>query len=221
MRPSKPKTLFVVLTHVGLTERLVRRKGPKERLRGHGGIQSLRYIPKSLLTVATRHKLIVRAKKNHLRENILNKKLNSKELYKVVNGFLKPSIGSQCLPSNHNTEALTEKFACYFTEKISKIRVELDIMETVTPSVKEMSARIGNNGLDSFEPVTETEVNKILKNLSKKTCSFDVVPTWLIIECADSLTPAITSIVNCSLESGEMPVDLKKAIVKPLLKRLT
>ena len=45
------------------------------------------------------------------------------------------------------------------------------------------------------------------------------MPTWLIIVCADSLTPAITSIVNCSLESGEMPVDLKKAIVKPLLKK--
>ena len=53
-----------------------------------------------------------------------------------------------------------------------------------------------NHGLDSFEPVTEAEVNKILKNLSKKTCSLDVVPTWLIIECADSLTTAITSIVN-------------------------
>ena len=131
----------------------------------------------------------------------------------------KPSIGSQCLPSNQNTEALTEKFACYFTEKISKIREELDIMETVTPSVKEMSTWRDNNGLESFEPVTEAEVNKILKNLSKKTCSSDVVPTWLIIECEDSLTPAITSIVNCSLESGEMPVDLKKAIVKPLLKK--
>ena len=135
-----------------------------------------------------------------------------------MNGFLKPSIGSQCLPSHQNTEAVTEKFACYFTEKISKIREELDIMETDTPSVKEMNTRRDNHGLDSFEPATEAEVNKILKNLSKKTCSLDVVPTWLIIECADSLTPAITSIVNCSLESGEMPVDLKRAIVKPLLK---
>ena len=122
-------------------------------------------------------------------------------------------------PINQNTEALTEKFACYFTEKISKIREELDIIETVTPSVKEMSTWRDNHGLDSFEPLTEAEVNKILKNLSKKTCSLDVVPNWLIIECADSLTPAITSIVNCSLESGEMPVDLKTAIVKPLLKR--
>ena len=45
------------------------------------------------------------------------------------------------------------------------------------------------------------------------------MPTWFIIECADSRTPAIASIVNCSLESGEMIVDLKKAIVKPLLKK--
>ena len=88
---------------------------------------------------------------------------------------------------------------------------------TDTPSVKEMNTRRDNHGLDSFEPVTEAEVNKILNNLSKKICSLDVVPTWLIIECADSLTPAITSIVNCSLESGDMPVDLKKAIVKHLL----
>ena len=58
-----------------------------------------------------------------------------------------------------------------------------------------------SNSLDSFEPVTEAEVNKsykILKNQSKKICSLDAVPTWLIIESADSLTPAITSIVNCS-----------------------
>ena len=42
-------------------------------------------------------------------------------------------------------------------------------METVTPSVKEMNTRRDNHGLDSFEPVTEAEVNKSLKNLSKKT----------------------------------------------------
>ena len=92
-------------------------------------------------------------------------------------------------------------------------------METVTSSVKEMNTRRDNSGLDSFVPVTKAEVNKSLKNLSKKTCSLNVVPTWLIIECADSLTPAITSIVNCSLESGEISVDLKKEIVKASLKK--
>ena len=42
------------------------------------------------------------------------------------------------------------------------MREELDIMETVTPSVKEMNTRRDNHGLDSFESVTEAEVNKIL-----------------------------------------------------------
>ena len=56
-----------------------------------------------------------------------------------MNEFLNPSNGSQCLPLNHNNEAVTEKFACYFTDKINKIREELDIMETVTPSVKEIT----------------------------------------------------------------------------------
>ena len=186
MRPSKPKTSFVVLTHVCLIERLVRGKRPKESLKGHGGIRILEVHRQIFVETRKKtHKLIVRAKKNHLRENILNNKPNFKELYKVVNGFLKPSIGNQCLPSKQNTE----KFACYFTEKISKITEELDIMETVTPSVKEMNTRKDNHGLDTFELVTEAEVNNILKNLSKKTCSLDVVPTWLIIECADSLTP--------------------------------
>ena len=108
------------------------------------------------------HKLMVRSKKNRIVEGILNNKPNSKKLYKVVNGYLKPPSGSQCLPSNQNTELLTDKFACYITGKISKMREELDIMETVTPSVKEMNTRRDNHGLDSFEPVTEAEVNKIL-----------------------------------------------------------
>ena len=38
-------------------------------------------------------------------------------------------------------------------------------MEIVIPSVKEMNTRRDNHGLDSFELVTEAEVNKILKNL--------------------------------------------------------
>ena len=76
-----------------------------------------------------------------------------------------------------NAKALTEKFACYFTEKIGKVREELDIMETVIPSVKEMNTRRDDNGLDTFEPVTEAEVNKILKNLSNvfvRCCAYMV-----------------------------------------------
>ena len=45
----------------------------------------------------------------------------------------------------------------YDRKKISKIKEELDIMETVTPSMKEMNTRRDNHGLISFELVTEAE----------------------------------------------------------------
>ena len=73
-------------------------------------------------------------------------------------------MGSQWSPSNQITEALTGKFASHFTEKISKISEELDIMETVIPSVKEMNTRRDNQGLDSFEPATEAEAKTNFKN---------------------------------------------------------
>ena len=54
---------------------------------------------------------------------------------------------------------------------------------------------------------------------ASKTCSLDPVPTWLIKSCLDELCPVFTHIVNCSLETGSMPSVLKKAVVRPLLKK--
>ena len=73
--------------------------------------------------------------------------------------------------------------------------------------------------LKSFSPASEEEVNKILKNLPNKTCSLDAFPTWLLKECANELIPAITLIINCSLELADMPCILKRAVFRPVLKK--
>jgi hypothetical protein len=52
-----------------------------------------------------------------------------------------------------------------------------------------------------------------------KSCSQDPIPTSLLKECTATLLPAITKIVNLSLSQGVMPVDLKKALILPLLKK--
>ena len=62
-------------------------------------------------------------------------------------------------------------------------------------------------------------MNKIFKNLPNKTCSLDAFPTWILKECANELTPAIALIINCILELGEMPCILKRAVVRPVLKK--
>ena len=54
---------------------------------------------------------------------------------------------------------------------------------------------------------------------STKSCALDSFPTWILKRCLDSLLPAITSMVNMSLESGTIPSCLKTAQVCPILKK--
>ena len=41
----------------------------------------------------------------------------------------------------------------------------------------------------------------------------------LIVECLEQLLPAVTAIINQSLQAGVFPTVFKEAIVKPLLKK--
>ena len=70
----------------------------------------------------------------------------------------------------------------------------------------------------SFRPVTDAEVYKLLKQSPSKFCSIDPVPTKLVKDCSDVLTPLIKVIVNLCLRDG-LPDTLKTAIIKPILKK--
>ena len=59
---------------------------------------------------------------------------------------------------------------------------------------------------------------KIIGKSASKSCLSDPVPTWLLKEHLDVLLPVITDIVSLSLESGAFPDEMKRAMVKPLLK---
>ncbi len=53
-----------------------------------------------------------------------------------------------------------------------------------------------------------------------KYCELDPIPTNLIRECIDKILPLLTKIINLSLQLGDMPTSLKKAIIKPMLQKL-
>ena len=73
--------------------------------------------------------------------------------------------------------------------------------------------------LSEFEEASEEEVRKIIMQSPTKWCSLDPIPTCLLKECLDLLLPLITNIVNLSMSSGEMPHNLKEAIILPLIKK--
>ena len=52
-----------------------------------------------------------------------------------------------------------------------------------------------------------------------KSCELDPIPTWLLKKCIDVLLPLVTSIINMSLSTNQVPLDFKSARIRPLLKK--
>lgn len=145
---------------------------------------------------------------------------SSKELYAITNDLL-AKVKSSPLPSVYPQSELPALFSTYFTEKVDTIRAGLDAQYPLSSDVipnEEVSLFQGQR-LSVFHPVSEDEVRNVIKNMNSKSCEIDPVPTSLLLECLDSLLPAITQIINDSLSSGIFPDIYKKAIVKPLLKK--
>ena len=73
--------------------------------------------------------------------------------------------------------------------------------------------------LCNFDVVSEEYVRKIIGNSPSKSCALDPIPTTLLKQCQDQIVPALTLIVNASLECADFPPELKKAFVTPLIKK--
>ena len=107
--------------------------------------------------------------------------------------------------------------SAFFMDKIARIRSTLDAKR---PDAAQPAQHLGGVPiLDTFVPATVSEVTKVIKAAPSKSCCLDPLPTWLLKDCLGLLAPVITSIVNQSLSSGEMPSSLKLAVVTPLLKK--
>ena len=70
-----------------------------------------------------------------------------------------------------------------------------------------------------FEPVTNTELLKIISYMHKTTCSFDPFPTRLLMSHLHAIVPIIQHIVNLCLTTRDFPISCKSSIVIPLIKK--
>jgi len=73
--------------------------------------------------------------------------------------------------------------------------------------------------LENWTPVTTDELEKLIGSAPCKTCQLDPVPTWLVKNMKALLSPFVTLLFNKSLVAGCVPLDFKKAVVRPLLKK--
>ena len=122
---------------------------------------------------------------------------------------------TKLVPSDIPPKEQPQKFCTFFADKIDKIRSELDSQYSDPPSFAVYEGPI----FDKFEPVSVSDVQKLITEAPTKSCTLDPIPTSLTKQCLDTLGPLITSIINASLSTGVFPKQFKEAVVTPILKK--
>jgi len=105
---------------------------------------------------------------------------------------------------------------CYFSDKIKLIR---NVLDSNSIGSAPTNPSFSGSVFDNFDAVNASDVQKVLYEMSKKSCPLDPLPFDVMFSCLDELVPAITDIMNISLSSGVVPACYKHALVIPLLKK--
>ena len=159
-------------------------------------------------------RLVLKAKTDHFNAQVPERQ-TCEQLLSVTNS-LPGKFKVNPLPTNITAAQLPHSIWECFTKKIKQIRQNLD--NTPSPHVKTDVPDI-KTPLVQFSLVSEKEVHNILKKTAQKTCELDLLQTLVLYENIDLLLPALTNSINRWLLSGEVPSELKTAVVKPQLKR--
>ena len=129
-------------------------------------------------------KAISKSKSVILQNNISDCNGDQKKLFKIVDTLL-----------GRNKEATLFKYDSpitmasvmnnFFIDKIDNIRAEFPLLEANLPSYSFLSMdsimSMCPTGLYHFDPVTDTELLKIISCMNKTTCSSDPFPTRLLM----------------------------------------
>uniref|UniRef100_A0A8C6LVM5 Reverse transcriptase domain-containing protein n=1 Tax=Nothobranchius furzeri TaxID=105023 RepID=A0A8C6LVM5_NOTFU len=73
--------------------------------------------------------------------------------------------------------------------------------------------------LEGFQPLTLAKLEDLFMRLKPTGAVTDVLPARLLTEVFSVVGDHVLQIVNSSLLSGEVPISLKQAVVRPLLKK--
>ena len=160
------------------------------------------------------NRLVSQKKKKFFSSTVVNAK-NSRDLFSILNGLLGTKTNSP-LPTTHDMSELPNAFSAFFTSKVQNLRKKLDD----TPAEQcHPDPTFTGVPFEAFSPVSQADVEKIIKEMTLKSCEIDPIPASVLEKCLPQLLPFITDIINTSLTTGVFPADLKKAIVRPLLKK--
>ena len=167
--------------------------------------------------------IIKTAQQNYLKGKIVENKNDYKAIFNIANSLLFRKQESP-LPDTTPLSALAEDFSEFFEGKIDRIMLDLETKCRSIPIVLyqqfiedkfKTTYRMSN-----FTPVSNDEINDIIRTAPSKHCELDPLPTTIMKEHKDILAYFITRIVNTSLNTGHFSQKLKEAILQPLIRNI-
>ena len=218
MPPSKIKPSRYATTHRGTPKTSGMPSKNDDAWRdGQTNKQNALQIDKDLYKsqCKTYNNMLVSAKESHFQSKIDD--ADPKQLFRVVD-YLTHVSAPPSFPEHTSSDKLANNFAEFFRIKIERIRDKLkisivdDISVPSPPNPTQAS-------FSEFRPVLEDEIMNIIRQSNSSTCSLDPMPTRLLKKCTTVLTPVITKIIKLSLQSGHVPISLKRSIMTPRLKK--
>ena len=105
--------------------------------------------------------------------------------------------------------ALPQMFAKFVADKILKLYLNLQSNPSSTPAHLLPSTR--PSALYHFTPINLVEISHLLSQSPNSHCNLDPIPTNVLKEIANEITPTILSIVNLRLLTGTFPSSLVPA----------
>ena len=162
--------------------------------------------------------------RNQNADRLANAK-NEGEVWKIVNEIIKPKSSPQIVLSTNEGEVtddleIANKFNEYFIQKIEDLKEKIDPTLIKDPLARIQEKTKRKNLSFSLKKITEKEVVKIMKSMSKKKSKGkDGVSQECLLIGAEVLAAPLTKIINNSITSGIFPADWKEAIVVPILKK--
>ena len=116
------------------------------------------------------------------------------------------------LPDSTDHTKLANDFNSFFVDKVEKVRSSIDSHLVLVLLDKSF------NHWKSFQTVTSEETESIVTKVSNSTSPNDFAPAVFFKYFATKYSSLCSDMVNCILQSGVFPNELKRGIIVPLYK---
>ena len=157
---------------------------------------------------------MIREAKRAYYTRLIDSSSDTKVFFSVTNQLL-GNMTKTVLPDYLAVDELLLKFSNYCVNKIQLIQGFSERCEK--PVFDDLN--IKRKFLD-FKPVSVGQIKKLILTSPNKSNGLDPIPTYVLKALCEQLGPVISSTEQASLKEGHVPVNLKSALVVPLIKTI-